>query len=161
MVELARTHPHYTAFFNSFAGGPANGHHWLLDSNVDWGQDAKKLKRWMEANGVQRVCISYFGLADLAYYQIPHEVLDASNQNCYAAVSVNHYHDLYHPPGTHNWLHGRRPIGNVGYSILIFPPAGGSNPRSGESSNRSKKAEAKRATPGERVMAARSVIARY
>jgi hypothetical protein len=124
MVELARTHPHYTAFFNSFAGGPANGHRWLLDSNVDWGQDAKKLKRWMEANGIRHVCVSYFGLADLAYYQIPHEVLDPSKKDCYAAVSVNHYHDLYHPAGTHKWLHGRKPIANIGYSILIFPPAG-------------------------------------
>ncbi len=32
-------HPHYLSYFNEIAGGPANGWRWLLDSNLDWGQD--------------------------------------------------------------------------------------------------------------------------
>jgi hypothetical protein len=32
-------HPQYISYFNEIAGGPANGWRWLLDSNIDWGQD--------------------------------------------------------------------------------------------------------------------------
>ncbi len=32
-------HPLYIGYFNEIAGGPANGWRWLLDSNLDWGQD--------------------------------------------------------------------------------------------------------------------------
>ena len=31
--------PHFLAYFNPFAGGPASGHERLVDSNLDWGQD--------------------------------------------------------------------------------------------------------------------------
>src|SRR5262249_4468416 len=43
-------YPNYLAYFNEFAGGPDNGHKILLDSNLDWGQDLKGLKRWMDQN---------------------------------------------------------------------------------------------------------------
>jgi hypothetical protein len=36
-------HPHYLVYFNELAGGPANGWRWLIDSNLDWGQD----EAWM------------------------------------------------------------------------------------------------------------------
>jgi tetratricopeptide (TPR) repeat protein len=35
-------HPHYLSYFNPLVGGPANGHNWLIDSNIDWGQDDKE-----------------------------------------------------------------------------------------------------------------------
>ncbi len=31
--------PHHLEYFNSIAGGPDNGHKYLLDSNLDWGQN--------------------------------------------------------------------------------------------------------------------------
>jgi hypothetical protein len=36
------------SFFNELAGGPANGHKYLLDSNIDWGQDMLYFKHWLE-----------------------------------------------------------------------------------------------------------------
>ncbi len=38
-VSSLSVHPHYLSYFNEIAGGPANGWRWLLDSNLDWGQD--------------------------------------------------------------------------------------------------------------------------
>ena len=64
------SYPHYLSFFNELAGGPEHGHKVLLDSNLDWGQDLKGLKRWMERNGVTRVQLVYFGTADPKYYGI-------------------------------------------------------------------------------------------
>ena len=38
-VSSFSVHPQYLSYFNEIAGGPANGWRWLLDSNLDWGQD--------------------------------------------------------------------------------------------------------------------------
>ncbi|MCX7388361.1 MAG: hypothetical protein NTX48_16980, partial [Planctomycetales bacterium] len=40
--------PHWMSYFNEAAGGPKNGHKWLVDSNIDWGQDILMLKWWQE-----------------------------------------------------------------------------------------------------------------
>jgi hypothetical protein len=38
-IASASIHPHYLAYFNEIAGGPQGGSRWLIDSNLDWGQD--------------------------------------------------------------------------------------------------------------------------
>ena len=43
-------HPNEFAYFNGFAGGMKNGRNWLIDSNLDWGQDLRSLARWLEQN---------------------------------------------------------------------------------------------------------------
>ena len=63
--------PHYLAFFNSLAGGPANGWRLLVDSSLDWGQDLPLLKRWLAENaGRDQVYLSYFGSGEPDYYGI-------------------------------------------------------------------------------------------
>ena len=42
--------PHWMSYFNEAAGGPQNGHEWLVDSNIDWGQDIQLLKQWQDAH---------------------------------------------------------------------------------------------------------------
>lgn len=63
-------HPHYLAYFNELAGGPAGGVRWLADSNLDWGQDLRLLKRWMDERGVRWINLCYFGSAEPEYYGI-------------------------------------------------------------------------------------------
>src|SRR5262249_14377455 len=46
VVELARVYPYDLAYFNQIAGGPAGGYKWLVDSNLDWGQDLKGLAKY-------------------------------------------------------------------------------------------------------------------
>ena len=41
-------YPHSTSYFNELAGGPTGGDRYLLDANIDWGQDLLYLKRWAE-----------------------------------------------------------------------------------------------------------------
>jgi 4-amino-4-deoxy-L-arabinose transferase-like glycosyltransferase len=41
----ALAHPHYIPYFNELAGGPENGWRWLIDSNLDWGQDADFMRQ--------------------------------------------------------------------------------------------------------------------
>jgi len=42
--------PHYLAYYNILAGGPNNGYKIAVDSNLDWGQDLKRLKQWIDKN---------------------------------------------------------------------------------------------------------------
>jgi 4-amino-4-deoxy-L-arabinose transferase-like glycosyltransferase len=48
--NVFRVHPHEMSYFNEFAGGMSNGRNWLIDSNLDWGQDLRGLARWLEKN---------------------------------------------------------------------------------------------------------------
>ncbi len=51
LVTAVAVHPHYLSYFNTFAGGSANGYTWLQDSNDDWGQNEILAKRIVEESG--------------------------------------------------------------------------------------------------------------
>jgi hypothetical protein len=77
-IEYARVYPDLLAFFNTAIGGPDHGAEYLVDSNLDWGQDLKGLKAWMDANHVSDINLAYFGNADPAYYGIRATMLNGS-----------------------------------------------------------------------------------
>jgi Dolichyl-phosphate-mannose-protein mannosyltransferase len=70
IVAFFRVYPNTLAFFNQLAGGPASGLKYLADSNLDWGQDLKGLKGWLDEHQVEHFGLAYFGVADPAYYRI-------------------------------------------------------------------------------------------
>jgi hypothetical protein len=125
--EAIRIYPHHLAFFNLFAGGPGRGPEYLLDSNIDWGQDIIHLRRWLDAHGNPPVCLAYFGTADTAHYGIPNTGIPRTGEtekrarlNCIAAISVTLLHDIYIQPGSYQWLREMRPIGHAGWSIYLY-----------------------------------------
>jgi hypothetical protein len=120
--ELTRVHPHYTAFFNVMAGGPQNGHRYLVDSNLDWGQDLKKVKRWMDERGIENVCYSYFGSAPVEYYGLKGWTpgIPLETPDCMLAVSATNFYDVYFDPPRHRWLRERKPDAIIGHSTWIF-----------------------------------------
>ena len=72
----ALVHPHYLAYFNELAGGPRNGYKYLVDSNLDWGQELMQLKGWLQKRNINRpLGLCYFGMADPRYYAIAHDNL--------------------------------------------------------------------------------------
>ncbi|HSB61400.1 MAG TPA: glycosyltransferase family 39 protein [Vicinamibacteria bacterium] len=130
-----RVHPHYLAYFNELAGGPGNGYRLLVDSNLDWGQDLKGLRAWMDARGVSRVRLSYFGSADPAYYGIEADVLPGYTAphathvtrevrpGDVVAVSATNLQGVYLDPADRPLMERFRrlaPVGQVGYSILVY-----------------------------------------
>lgn len=126
-AESLAIYPNYLAFFNVLVGGPANGPHYLLDSNIDWGQDVKKLKAYMVANRIPSVCICYFGSAGLADYGVREKYLPMANEtrqreklDCVAAISVTPLYGMYVPPGGYDWLREKKPAARIGYSIYIY-----------------------------------------
>ena len=67
-VTVLRVHPSYLAYFNEIAGGPDGGWRYVTDSNLDWGQDLKRLSEFVEERGISEIHLDYFGTADPAYY---------------------------------------------------------------------------------------------
>jgi hypothetical protein len=131
-------YPHYLAFFNELAGGPKNGDKVLLDSNLDWGQDLKGLKRWMDKNGVKKIQFLYFGTGEPEYYginafylpgsMIMHPSTDEQKKPevpDYLAVSANHLYGsaIFLSEEQEEILRSYRleqPVTTIGYSILIY-----------------------------------------
>jgi len=129
-------HPHHLAYFNEIAGGPRNGWRLLVDSNLDWGQDLKRLAEWMRAHGVPRLKLSYFGSADPSYYGIEHEALPGYTAPHAAritreilpgdvvAVSATNLQGVYLESPQDRALMARlralEPIGRAGWSIRIY-----------------------------------------
>jgi hypothetical protein len=58
-------YPHSLSYFNELVGGPANGSAYLVDSNIDWGQDLLYLRDWLKAHPeAQPLGLVYFGMVD-------------------------------------------------------------------------------------------------
>lgn len=127
VVESAAVYPHYLAFFNTPAGGPGAGPRYAVDSNIDWGQDVKKLKRWMDARGVAKICLCYFGRANPEYYGVENVEPPQANEkenwkdlDCYTAVSVTPLVGVYTPRERFEILRRLEPVEKIGYSIYVY-----------------------------------------
>ena len=79
----------YLSYFNHASGGPKNGHRWLIDSNIDWGQDLPALKRYMTDNRVATIKLGYFGRVDPRIYGIDYTLADSEIGEGLHAISVN------------------------------------------------------------------------
>jgi hypothetical protein len=136
VLEFASVYPNNLAFFNRAVGGPSQGFRYLADSNIDWGQDLKPLKGWMDRNGVAHINLAYFGVADPAYYGIDCTYMGGTTipgvtpalmapprLPGYVAVSVTLLNgvpfgerdrDFYKP------LREREPVADIGGSIRVY-----------------------------------------
>lgn len=118
--------PHYLSYFNESIGGPANGYRYLVDSNLDWGQDLKNLKTYLDKQGIREVYLSYFGTADPAYYGIRYRPLPntppgSGDATAYYAISATSLQNVYAQEGaTSHWLADFDPIDRIGYSIFVY-----------------------------------------
>src|SRR5699024_432819 len=114
----------------------SRGYRILVDSSLDWGQDLKGLKPYMQAHGIPKVKLSYFGTADPAYYGIdcdllpsylplPREVVRSFAPGDVLAVRATNLQGVYledEDKPMMERLRREKPVGRVGYSILIFRP---------------------------------------
>jgi len=110
-------YPHSVSYFNEIAGGPSGGHRFLLDSNLDWGQDLFYLKSWYDDHP------DATPLMIDAHTAVGIEDFDMSDRNAteadsqWYAVSA---HKLFAADGKYHFLKDQQPIGKAGYSIWIF-----------------------------------------
>ena len=60
--------PHYIAWYNELAGFKGGGQAIAVDSNLDWGQDLRRLAEYVEKNNIDKIYFDYFGTAPAQYY---------------------------------------------------------------------------------------------
>ncbi len=133
VASSLKTYPNYMAFFNEMVGGPKNGSRILLDSNLDWGQELKGLKRWMDDRKIQKIRLAYFGSMDPWYYGInavpaPGTIIfnwrgdkDDSPTSPYIAISATYLAGLYlRPNDPYLSFRSKTPVASIGNSILVF-----------------------------------------
>ena len=79
-ASLASVHPLELGYFNLALGGPERGAAWFVDSNVDWGQDMKRLGDYLRDTGTESrtTVVAYSGFAT-NYYSRSCRVLDPSS----------------------------------------------------------------------------------
>jgi 4-amino-4-deoxy-L-arabinose transferase-like glycosyltransferase len=139
-ASVPRVAPHQLAYFNELVGGSEEGHRYLSDSNLDWGQDLKGLKAFMAHEGLPIIYLAYFGSAPPAYYGIryqyvpgswplawppPPDLVPADLERKVLAISVFNLQEvLTHHAQLFAWLRARRPVARVGYSIQIYDLTG-------------------------------------
>lgn len=127
-VGAAVTYPAYLSYFNELVGGPENGFKYLVDSNLDWGQDLQALKTYMDANGIDEVRLAYFGSAHPEYYGIKalelplQEPADlAQRPSEVYAISATYLQVGYlGDTSAFRWLRDREPDARVGHSIFLY-----------------------------------------
>jgi len=121
--------PHDIAYFNELAGSEPAAY--LSDSNLDWGQDAWRLKAWWEASGHPRMATDYFGELPLSLYGVTSCDLQScpASSTGYLAVSVQRMTTSVETPG---WPAENRlaplyaellrtvPTAQVGNSIRVY-----------------------------------------
>ena len=116
--------PFYLSYFNLLIGGPMEGHRYLLDSSLDWGQDLPSLRRELDARGYRRVALCYFGTGSPAAHGIRSASWSDSDEavaDCdWLAISASSLHGLY---GGTSELYDRfkdLPSGRAAYSIFLY-----------------------------------------
>ena len=122
LISSLAIYPHYLSYFNEAVGGPNQGHKYLLDSNIDWGQDLYGLRKYMDEKGLKKIYFHYFGTAYPDTYGIVHESPPTNDQltpdfKGVIAISVS---GLFSKAEEYSWLLDYKPVARIGYSIWIY-----------------------------------------
>ena len=73
VISSVRAYPVYMAYSSEVWGGPSQTYRYLSDSNVDWAQQLKAVKHYLDQRGIRQCWFAYFaqGVVDAQDYAIP------------------------------------------------------------------------------------------
>lgn len=130
--------PNYLAYFNILIGGPANGWQWLVDSNLDWGQDLIALAAYEKQHLAEPYQVAWLGTAPLEAYGIA----NGRPMPIWPQGREDPLTDPFYPPvpapGTYvlsatqlqgvylknqsrfAWFQDQAPTDRIGYSLFVY-----------------------------------------
>ena len=115
----ARAWPDYLAWFNETTPDPARI---LVDSDLDWGQDLRRLERRLAARRIPYVSIAYSGSADLAREALPPYRVLAPGVRATGWIAISALARV-EGRGGYDWLYAYRPVERIGRTVdLYFVP---------------------------------------
>ena len=132
IAETLLVYPNFLSYYNELAGGTANGYKIATDSNYDWGQDLKRLDKYLRTHGIDEISLEYFCGGDPSYYLGDKFTPWWSSRGPalgYFAISATLLEGATEPTGpgfsrkpedSYLWLKNYQPVGRAGYSIFIY-----------------------------------------
>jgi len=119
IVSGVAAYPNFLTYFNPFFGGSASADKWLIDSNLDWGQDLPALSKELKQRGIGEVRLAYLGMGRPSHYGIT-----ALNPNIvktgWYAISRSYLSGWWPPGDPYAWLRELQPVAIIGGSIALF-----------------------------------------
>lgn len=130
-IENIRIYPNYLAYFNQYIGGPKNAWHYTIDSNLDWGQNALRLRKYMDEHKIEKIKTECYS-GDLMDYYLGHDrytKLDSAKTSasgwivvptyCIQMNSGNTGRDGARP--SYHWLIDKyEPVEKIGHSLFVY-----------------------------------------
>ena len=122
IVSTSIAHPNYLAYFNELAGNKPE--QFLVDSNLDWGQDLKRLADILHDREINEITIKYFGSADLSRHGLPtiRKLVPYEFTTGWIAISITNLKtgNYFSPYDHYSWLEQFEPIESVGKSMKLY-----------------------------------------
>jgi hypothetical protein len=135
LISTLRMFPDYLPYFNLLAGGPEGGYRYLVDSNLDWGQNMWQLREWMQENDVDRVFYAHFSPDRPQVYGVQADFLPPDPRAAsfapfdpapgVYAIGATVLQGTYTPDvNTYAWFHTHEPLARLGHALFVYdvPP---------------------------------------
>ncbi len=135
LIGTLRMFPDYLPYFNLLAGGPEGGYRYLVDSNLDWGQNMWQLREWMQENGVDRVSYAHFSPDRPQVYGVRADFLPPDPRAIsfapfgpapgVYAIGATVLQGVYTPDvNTYAWFRTHEPLARLGHALFVYdvPP---------------------------------------
>ena len=119
--------------FNELAGGPDNGYHFLVDSNLDWGQSLVDLKAFLDQHGVSQANVSQYTYTDPAWYGIAYNALAPMHSappvfpsrfdpapGVYVIGATTLQGVMMAEPDNYEWFRHRQPTAKLGHALFVY-----------------------------------------
>ena len=131
IVSVVSVWPSFLAYFNGIAGGPKNGYKFVVDSNLDWGQDILRLADFIEKNNIKEIKMDYFSGAPAEYYiktakiepfnrEVPQKGWLAISATILMGACKDDKIPCSYSERAYAWLDSYKPAAKIGYSIFIY-----------------------------------------
>ena len=116
LSTLWTAYPDYLPYFNEAVPHPQRV---LVDSDLDWGQDLRRLERRAAQLRIPQLSLAYRGTADLTREPLPPFVSLAARQPTSGWVAISALART-RDPADYAWLDAYRPVERIGKSIDLY-----------------------------------------
>ncbi|RLC84959.1 MAG: hypothetical protein DRJ03_12885 [Chloroflexi bacterium] len=125
-ILALRIAPHYLAYFNV-----PDGYRYLVDSNLDWGQNLWQLRDWMDEHKVERVYYAHYSPARPQVYAVQADFLPPDPRAVdfapfdpapgVYAIGATVLQGAYTPDvNTYAWFRAREPAARLGHALFVY-----------------------------------------
>ncbi|MBI4089827.1 MAG: glycosyltransferase family 39 protein [Candidatus Kerfeldbacteria bacterium] len=123
VASVVRLTPTFLPYANEAFGGPSKLYRHLIDSNLDWGQDLVRVRRYLAAHGLTDYYFRSFTTAPAAAYGLREIDIPTDDQVVTRPVTnvvVVGQSYLYYPGQRLEWLKRLKPSATIGHATNLY-----------------------------------------